>query len=122
MFDPITLAVGGGLALGGWLAGRFGRGSQSGNHTAPGTATVCSCGHGYGSHDGPCRAEIERPHYHSYGGRSGYEWVPCPCQAYDGPEPLPRVWATELEMPTVTPPTPKNRMSADVPEAADNEH
>lgn len=56
-------------------------------------AAMCSCSHGFGIHeDGKaCGAEIERSDH--LGG--GMEWVPCPCPCtvYDGPEPLPRVWA-----------------------------
>jgi hypothetical protein len=53
--------------------------------------TVCSCDHGYGSHaDGKaCRADVRRLRD---GCSSTYDWVPCPCLSYDGPEPLPRVW------------------------------
>lgn len=90
MFDPITLVAGGVLLAGGWLAGRRGRRPS----TPKPTGTVCSCGHGYGSHEagGMCSAQVERVHYYLNGSRNGYEWVACPCLTYDGPEPLPRVW------------------------------
>lgn len=91
MIDPISLLVGGALLGAGWFCGRAHR-KRSPMPVAPHSG--CSCGHGYGSHekDGPCRAQVERPHYYDNGSRSGFEWVPCPCLSYDGPEPLPRVW------------------------------
>lgn len=94
MFDPITLVAGGVLLAGGWLAGCRGRKSS----TPKPTGTVCSCSHGYGSHEagGMCSAQVERVHYYLNGSRNGYEWVACPCLTYDGPEPLPRVWTGEL--------------------------
>lgn len=87
MFDPISLGVGAVLLMLGWLVGRRGRPKLVG--------AVCSCGHGYGIHeDGKkCVAAVERPHYYSNGTRNGYEWAQCACLCYDGPEPLPRVWA-----------------------------
>jgi hypothetical protein len=52
---------------------------------------VCSCVHGYGIHeDGKaCGGQIQRTRS---GNLPGFEWVPCPCKVYDGPEPLPRLW------------------------------
>lgn len=88
MVEPLTLAVGGLLATGGYLLGRRTRTTTS----AP--TSLCTCSHGYSIHDngGPCTAEIEQPHYWKTGVREGYEWVPCPCKSYDGPDPLPRLW------------------------------
>jgi hypothetical protein len=53
--------------------------------------SVCSCKHGYGTHEAGrvCGAEIERSRR---GNLPGMEWIPCPCKFYDGPEPLPRLW------------------------------
>lgn len=86
MFDPLTLLAGGVLAGAGYLTGQRHR-------RAPKTpALVCSCGDGYGIHaenGGACAAEIKRAsEYDTYGNTVGYEWVPCPCRAYDGPDPL----------------------------------
>jgi len=94
MFDPLTLVAGGALVAGGWLFGRR-TNRQPRELSQPGT--VCSCEHGYGSHEAgkACYAQIQRPHYWGDGHRNGYEWAPCPCLSYDGPEPLPRVWSTE---------------------------
>jgi hypothetical protein len=97
MIDPVSLVIGGALVAAGWFAGRV---SRRRPHAPPSSSTVCSCSHGYGSHEngGLCGAEIERPFYWANGHRHGYEWVPCPCLSYDGPEPLPRVWTGPGEL------------------------
>jgi hypothetical protein len=90
MFDPISVVAGAAAVLVGWLAGRVSRQPQAPKQAG----ALCSCDHGYGTHEngGQCHAQVERPHYWGNGSRNGYEWVPCPCLSYDGPEPLPRVW------------------------------
>lgn len=82
--DLLSMLADGGFVALGVIIGRYVKHRGSG-HDAP-THSLCSCGHGYGSHlDGKeCGAEIRRP-VPIY----GYEWVPCPCRTYDGPEPLP---------------------------------
>ncbi len=90
MIDPISITAGAAAIVVGYFAGHF----SSQAKTSQPTGLLCSCGHGYGTHNGgrDCKAKVERPHYWSTGERYGYEWVPCPCLSYDGPEPLPRVW------------------------------
>lgn len=95
MFDPITLVAGGVLLVGGWLAGRRNRKPPP----PPEPGTICSCKHGYGTHDAgsACKAQIKRAdRWDDYSSACHWEWVPCPCLTYDGPEPLPRVWTGEL--------------------------
>jgi len=89
MFDPLSLLAGGGLIATGWLVGRTNR--KPPKLEPPKLDTICSCNHGYGSHENGnvCRAEVRRLRD---GCTSTYDWVPCPCLSYDGPEPLPRVW------------------------------
>lgn len=92
MFDPITLVAGGVLLAGGWLAGRIRTESAPKRQVA---ATICSCEHGFGTHDagGACKAQIKRAdRWDDYSNARHWEWVACPCLTYDGPEPLPRVW------------------------------
>jgi hypothetical protein len=70
----------------GFVAGR--RSGRASAQNALPTGNVCSCGHGYGTHENElsCRASIPRK-------RNGMHRLdPCPCRRYDGPEPLPRVW------------------------------
>jgi hypothetical protein len=52
---------------------------------------VCTCGHGFGSHeDGArCQAEIQRADkWDEYRDAKHWEYVPCPCRTYDGPDPM----------------------------------
>lgn len=80
MFDPITLAVGAGIAGVGWAVGRFGRRSPAGSAVAR-----CGCGHDLALHDpeaGTCHAELVRKTY------GGPVWVQCVCRRYTGPVPV----------------------------------
>lgn len=91
--DPIGMLVGAVLLAVGWIAGRVHWRRDRTPELS--SATLCSCGHGYGIHDEgkSCGAEVKRAAtWNYYAQITGYEWVPCPCQSYDGPEPLPRVW------------------------------
>lgn len=52
---------------------------------------TCGCGHDFALHDiegNGCHGEVRRPHYRSHGGRSGYEYVACPCRKYVGSKPV----------------------------------
>ena len=75
----------------------IGRLTKRRSQTVAPAHSLCSCSHGYGSHEdgGLCQAQVERPHYYISGSRNGYEWVACPCRSYDGPESLPRVWTND---------------------------
>lgn len=79
--EPLTLLAGGLLLVVGWLLGRVSR-KQTGS-----PKLMCTCGHGYGSHDGGklCRDKVKRS------ANTISEWVDCACCEYDGPEPLPRM-------------------------------
>jgi hypothetical protein len=92
----MTMLVGAGLAVvPGWIGWVLGRASgRRGVPTAPASTLVCSCGHGYGTHE-----DERRCHGVDAGRRNGVQVLdPCPCRRYDGPEPLPRAW-TPLELP-----------------------
>lgn len=86
--DPVSLAVGGGLVLVGWLAGRISR-----KTAADPNKPICACDHPVSMHreEGGCAAEIKRPHSHK-----GFEWVKCPCLRYVGPLPLDQYWAPPI--------------------------
>lgn len=96
--DPISLLVGGGLALlPAWIAFVIGRatGRATERRKIAHPQLICSCGHAPGSHEGTtgrCHEEKERTRYTESGGWGGREYVPCTCMSYDGPEPLPRTW------------------------------
>ncbi|MGH7743271.1 MAG: hypothetical protein ACREQ5_00415 [Candidatus Dormibacteria bacterium] len=92
MFDPLTILAAGGVATVAYVAGRIGRPVK-----APKQPKLeCSCGHGYGLHEenGACRGAFHRAAKWDSGGLpTYYEYAQCACRLYDGPEPLPRVWA-----------------------------
>lgn len=95
MFDPLSLATGAGILTAGFLVGRLARrrGPQ-----APAVPT-CGCGHPMALHDrgtDECHGEIRRPHYYKTGERSGYEWAPCRCRRYLGPDHIADVWAPPI--------------------------
>jgi hypothetical protein len=54
---------------------------------------MCTCGHGYGTHDNgkACQAQVKRPNEWNRSSSIelpiGWEHVPCPCVRYDGPSP-----------------------------------
>ncbi|MCO1574616.1 hypothetical protein M8C13_02440 [Crossiella sp. SN42] len=86
--DPITLAVGGGLLIIGYLTGRLTRRKRP---PEPVTA-VCGCGHSLALHDvadGACHGENARPKsYNKKGDYVGTVYTRCPCRRYVGPQPL----------------------------------
>ena len=89
----MTLVVGAALAIvPGWVGWLLGRASGRRERRSAGApTTVCSCGHGYGTHEDEKRCHGADPHR-----RNGVAVLdPCPCRRYDGPEPLPRVWSPD---------------------------
>jgi hypothetical protein len=100
MIDPstATLLVGAGLVVVsgwvGWLAGRVSGRNQARRRTGPASELICSCGHGFGTHEDERRCHGVDP-----AKRNGLHSLDaCPCRRYDGPEPLPRAW-TPMELP-----------------------
>jgi hypothetical protein len=95
----VTLLVGAALAaVPGWLGWALGRASgRRSTRSVPVSTLLCSCGHGYGTHEDELRC-----HGVDARRRNGVHVLdPCPCRRYDGPEPLPRAWAP-LELPDRT--------------------
>ena len=96
----VELLVGAGIAASAYSSGaglgfRRGRAKEREKSTT-GPKLICSCKHGYGSHlaAGVCGAEIKRANqwgtskgYQGSDHEIGWEYVPCPCRTYDGPEP-----------------------------------
>jgi hypothetical protein len=94
--DPLSLGVGGIIFIMGAAAGRVRRGGPK----PPKPAVLnCGCGHNYGAHKDAdrCQAQVKRANQWNYTGTSAthWVWVQCPCQSYDGPEPLPRAWTPQ---------------------------
>lgn len=71
------LAVSAALLAGVWIGRRTRQGPDP-------VRPVCSCGHGYGHHEGGRRcAHLHRAR------RNGVHYLdPCGCQLYDGPDPM----------------------------------
>lgn len=92
----LEMLTGAGLFLLGALVDRFflarGRGTK-----AP--KAVCGCGHELAFHDPEtqgCHGRNQRVKHNKWGDKIGFEHVPCTCRQYDGPTPLPTVYAPEV--------------------------
>lgn len=97
----IELLAGAGLIAGGIVLGRLTvRPRRTGTVVPP---RRCSCKHARSSHEhptGPCHEQVEQANrWDSYGKPTGYVYVPCPCQRYDGPEPMPSTYWPGVEIP-----------------------
>jgi len=60
---------------------------------------VCGCTHHYSLHDpqtGACNSLVQVARYSSGGSWTGYDYAPCACRRYSGPEPLPQFFAPEI--------------------------
>lgn len=93
----LEMLIGGGLTIAGFLLGRL-------LPTAPRRpkpiAPVCGCEHSLAYHDpktGICHGTVEEPtRYSTYGEPRAFQTVQCTCRQYDGPTPLPTVYAPEV--------------------------
>ncbi|MGW0231551.1 hypothetical protein ACWDWO_24860 [Actinopolymorpha singaporensis] len=94
----MELTIGAVILLVGILIGRFlpgwGRPRRS---TLEEVKPLCGCGHASSFHEerGRCHALVEVARW-DQGKWAGIESVPCSCQKYAGPEPLPAFYAPEL--------------------------
>lgn len=83
------LVIGGGI---GFVMGRFSRKNKK-------TKPICGCGHALAFHDpatGECAGMKTIDKHNRFGDWVGEEQVPCTCRQYDGPTPLPTVYAPEI--------------------------
>ncbi|MBP2471668.1 NAD(P)H-hydrate repair Nnr-like enzyme with NAD(P)H-hydrate dehydratase domain [Crossiella equi] len=94
--DPISLAVGGGLLLVGYVAGLL---SRRRVRDKP-VEAVCGCTHTMAMHDretGACHEQIARPRSYSEKGKYlGTVYAQCTCRQYVGPRPIEEVFAPKL--------------------------
>lgn len=110
----IDLLIGAGIAASAYSSGAglgFRRGRKAERKKiSEGPKLVCSCEHGYGAHDrgGECHGQTKRANkWDNAGFAHRWEYVPCPCMAYDGPEPLSSVMAWQPpELGSPSPGTP----------------
>jgi hypothetical protein len=99
--DPISIAIGGLIFIGGNISGRAATRRKAARPPKP-PVLECGCGHNYGAHEAGtrCHAQVRRVDKRDvdfFGTPTErWSWVQCPCQAYDGPEPLPRSWTPDL--------------------------
>ncbi|MFI6813201.1 hypothetical protein ACIBG7_12355 [Nonomuraea sp. NPDC050328] len=71
-----------------------------GRRRQPQIKAICGCGHRLAYHDvanGQCHGRVEIvTHYNAYGEEVAWGTEQCTCRQYDGPTPLPTVYAPEL--------------------------
>lgn len=94
----IDFLSGAGTLLAGIILGRITRPKRTAAPAQPPKTRCGSCGHGLGMHSkgsGECHGSSERDAY-SAGYWMGKESIPCGCQHYDGPQPLPEYFAPEI--------------------------
>ena len=94
MIDPLSMIVGALLLIAGIVFGHITGRRKPVLPVAP-TVPMCPCGHDIAIHDptsSHCRGSIRREHYYKGGDRNGWEWTPCPCRRYLGPELLRDIW------------------------------
>jgi hypothetical protein len=86
--DWLSLLTGGGLvSVGYWTGWLVASRRRRGTGPRP-VEAICPCEHHIGDHEGhtgACHGEVRRSLYHQ-GEFYGYEWAPCTCQRYAGPE------------------------------------
>lgn len=104
----IEMLVGAVLVIGpatvAWVAGRHSGRAAERRLRATAPALVCSCAHGFGTHDdgGACSGTTRHLlASRNYGQSEEWEWAPCRCHRYDGPEPLPSAWSLFPPFPPV---------------------
>lgn len=92
--EPLTLAVGAGIALVSWAVGRV-TGRREREALSP--RAVCEgCTHGLSYHgdDGGCHGTDRRTKYDEHGYNRGQHDFPCTCRRYVGPVPAERMLAS----------------------------
>ncbi|GAA4980279.1 hypothetical protein [Actinopolymorpha pittospori] len=93
----MELIIGAVILLVGILIGRFLPGLGRQRRSVAQVQPVCGCGHASSFHDekGRCHADNQVARWDG-GSWVGTESVPCSCQKYTGPEPLPAFYAPEI--------------------------
>lgn len=96
--DPVSVLFGAGIFAAGFAV-RALYGRRLDRRPTGDAGPMCGCGHSLATHDrdtNMCSAEVRRKHYTHRGDRNGWEWMPCACLRYTGPEHIADVWAPGL--------------------------
>lgn len=92
----LEMLTGGGLVLLGMAVGRF---IPARRRIPKPPKPVCGCGHELAFHGpdvGECHGMNTVDKHNGYGEWIGEEQIRCTCRQYDGPTPLPEVYAREI--------------------------
>jgi hypothetical protein len=95
--DPLSLAIGAACVAVGYALGEI-----PGRRPKTDPAPICPCKHSIAVHDPEtkqCREQERRDRWDSAGDWVGYDYVPCPCRRYLGPELLADVWSPGIALP-----------------------
>ncbi|GAA3475628.1 MULTISPECIES: hypothetical protein [Streptomyces] len=97
--DPLSLLVGAGIAVTGFLAGRFGGRRRTAERPEL-PEPVCTCGHGLAYHDQEsqaCHGLVKTPvEFDKVYGAVDFEMRQCTCRRYVGPVALETFYAPEI--------------------------
>ena len=104
--DPVSLVVGAGLLIAGFLSGRFSRRRGAGGTNGPKQlSAICGCKHGLEQHDPETKAchgrTLQRNVYSKEGKWLGTQWIDCTCRRYVGPVPAEEILGTPYIPPAI---------------------
>lgn len=93
----VEMAAGGGLLAAGVVLGRL---LPDRRRARKSPKPICGCTHELAFHDSAtseCHGTVSEPsRYDRFGEVTAYRTVRCTCRQYDGPTPLPTVYAPEV--------------------------
>ena len=90
------------IFLGGLLAGVVVRSLPPRRKPVAALPPVCHCRHARSFHEegtGRCHGVDRLKRYSAAGATTGFDAVECTCLRYDGPEPIPTLYAPPLQLP-----------------------
>lgn len=93
----LEMLTGAALLAAGWMTGRF---VPARRRPPKQPKPVCGCGHEIAYHDpktSECHGRVEEAtKYDPFGSATAWKRVQCTCRQYDGPTPLPTIYAPEV--------------------------
>lgn len=102
--DPISIVVGAGVAVAGFVAGRISR-RKTAAKSAMSSTPICTCEHGLHDHDpstNECHGLIDGDplRYDSFNNPRAYKKIRCTCRQYTGPQRLDDFWTPPILPPS----------------------